>query len=63
MAKIETTCEVCGKVFARYPSQLKRTNFCSRECLQRYNSEHFSPYVYRRDAVRRKQQQRDGEGR
>ena len=58
MAKMELTCEVCGKTFTRYPSQVKRTNFCSRECLQRYNSEHYNPYGYRRDAERRKQGER-----
>ena len=47
MAKIETTCEMCGKVFFRYPSHLKKTNFCSKTCLGKYNSKLFNPSGYK----------------
>jgi len=35
--KVEVTCEGCGKVTYRYPSQISKHSFCSRVCARRFN--------------------------
>ena len=49
MAKTELQCDYCGKVIFRYPSQIKKRNFCDKACLGRYNSKECNPdgYGYR----------------
>lgn len=37
-------CDVCGKVFEKPTNKIKQMNFCSRECLNKYNSMRFSSY-------------------
>lgn len=44
MPKIEVRCEGCGKPIWRYPSQISKHPFCSRECSHRFNSARISAY-------------------
>ena len=36
--KLSIKCDRCGKELLRYPSQIHRHNFCSRECLNEFSS-------------------------
>lgn len=45
--KTKLTCDYCGKEIERCPSQVKRHNFCSRECLGKYSSKSQNPKGYR----------------
>jgi very-short-patch-repair endonuclease len=36
-AKIKVTCNHCRKVFYRLPSELRRTNHCSKSCMYKWN--------------------------
>lgn len=48
MGKHELACDMCGRKIFRYPSQIKKHNFCSRECLADYSSAIKNPEGYRR---------------
>ena len=38
--KLKIECNWCGKEIYKYPSQVKKHNFCSRECFKKYRDEH-----------------------
>lgn len=44
MPKIEVKCERCGKIVMRYPSQISKHPFCSRECARKFNSDRVRLY-------------------
>lgn len=46
--KISVTCDFCGTVFERYPSQLKakRHFFCCKKCLADYSNKKTNPGSY-----------------
>lgn len=44
--KKQIPCDMCGKLLLRYPSQLKRHNFCSRKCLADFSSRERNPEKY-----------------
>ena len=44
MRKIIIPCDKCSKLFQKKPSQIRKTNFCCRECLNQYNAQRFSTY-------------------
>lgn len=46
-SKVILQCDMCGKAVSRYPCQIKRHNFCSRQCLWAYNSKSKNPEGYR----------------
>ena len=39
-------CDWCGTEIERYPSQIKKHNFCSRACLAAYSSKSKNPKKY-----------------
>lgn len=41
------TCDWCGTEFKRWPSTIKRTNYCSRKCLAEATSKAKNPDGYR----------------
>ena len=45
--KIKLTCDYCGKEIERFPSQVKRHNFCGRECLSKYTNKSANPEGYK----------------
>lgn len=45
--KLKLKCDFCGEEIERYKSQIKKNNFCSKECLGKYNSKEFNPYGYK----------------
>lgn len=45
--KVKVACDMCGRIFHKYPSQLKRHNFCSRKCLADFSSADKNPKGYR----------------
>lgn len=47
--KATVLCDWCGKVFYRYPSQIKnkKVRCCSKECLAKYMSKECNPDGYR----------------
>lgn len=45
--KVELRCDYCGKTIFRYPSQIKKHNFCSRECLAKYSNSTTNPKGYK----------------
>lgn len=56
--RIETKCDVCGKVVSIHPSVYKKNKhqFCSKECYHSYRNEHVprgeeSPFYNRIDAI------------
>lgn len=40
--RVECSCDNCGKVFKRFPSQIKKNNYCSRECQNEHYKKLFS---------------------
>lgn len=44
--KEELFCDWCKKKLFRYPSQIKKFNFCSRGCLASYSSKRKNPHKY-----------------
>lgn len=44
--KIWLKCDWCGKPFFRYPSQIKKHNFCSRKCLSNFSAKDINPDGY-----------------
>lgn len=44
--KIKTVCDMCGKEVFKYPSQIKKHNFCSRQCLSNFSSKRKNPRTY-----------------
>ncbi|WP_295216362.1 HNH endonuclease [Ruminococcus sp.] len=46
MSRIEMYCDFCGVEIYRYPSQIKRHNFCSRKCLGDFSSKLKNPEKY-----------------
>lgn len=44
MPKVEVRCERCGRAVFRYPAQVSKHPFCSRECARKFNSERMSRY-------------------
>lgn len=44
--QVETSCDWCGKTIYRYPSQIKKHNFCCKECLAAYSSRSKNPGKY-----------------
>ena len=44
--KITVFCDFCGKEIHKYPSKLKKHNFCSRSCLASYSSKSKNPSGY-----------------
>lgn len=49
--KQEISCEVCGRVFYRYPSQISKHNFCSRKCTKVFTSNRMSDYNRRENPM------------
>ena len=45
-SKCEVACDFCGKTVAKYPSKIKKHNFCSRECLAAFSSKSKNPEKY-----------------
>ncbi len=45
--KIQLTCDWCGKIISRYPSQVKEHNFCCRACLGHFSNKNDNPEGYR----------------
>jgi hypothetical protein len=39
-------CDWCGKEIERYPSQVKKHNFCSRACLSAFSAKDLNPEGY-----------------
>lgn len=46
MKKEKLQCCYCGKPIYRYPSQIKRHNFCSKRCLASFSSKTLNPDGY-----------------
>ena len=46
MGMVEIKCDFCGKVIKRYPSQIKKHNFCSKNCLADFSSKTRNPGKY-----------------
>jgi len=44
--KVEIHCDMCGKSIIRYPSQVKRHNFCGYQCLADYSNKAKNPEKY-----------------
>jgi hypothetical protein len=44
--KITLKCDRCRKEIERYPSQIKKHNFCSRECLSAFSDKDLNPTGY-----------------
>ncbi len=44
--KLEIKCDWCGKVVTRYPSRIKKHNFCSKSCLASFSSKEKNPDGY-----------------
>lgn len=44
VVKRNICCEVCGKSFERFPSQIREHNFCSRECAKAFTSNRMTNY-------------------
>ena len=44
--RLKIKCDWCGKELYRYPSSIKRHNFCSRACLAGYSSKEKNPNGY-----------------
>lgn len=42
-------CDWCGKQFERYPCQIKKRNYCSRDCMNTARSKVHNPDGYRRN--------------
>ena len=45
--KVELACDMCGKIIYRYPSRIKKHNFCSRKCLADFSNADKNPEGYR----------------
>lgn len=43
-AKQTLSCETCGQVFERCPSQIRKHNFCSRQCAKAFTSKRMTDY-------------------
>lgn len=46
MNKVTIQCDWCGQTEERYPSQVKKRNFCSRKCLSYFASKTKNPEQY-----------------
>lgn len=44
--KVEIHCDMCGKIISRYPSQVKKHNFCGHQCLADFSSKTKNPEKY-----------------
>lgn len=44
--KLQITCDWCGKSISRYPSQIKKHNFCCRPCLASFSNRSKNPEEY-----------------
>lgn len=44
---VDLKCDMCGKSIQKYPSQVKRHNFCSRKCLADYSNAEKNPERYK----------------
>lgn len=47
VAKIKCNCDFCGKEIYRYPSCIKKLNFCSKECVDNFCRKSTNPEKYR----------------
>lgn len=47
MEKIKLLCDMCGKLIERYPSRIKKHNFCSRDCVWAFSSKSKNPDGYK----------------
>ena len=41
---VEVQCEICGKAFKRFPSQIRSHIFCSRKCSRQFTSKRMRVY-------------------
>jgi len=44
MAKVQATCDLCGRTFQKKPSAVKEHNFCCREHFYRWNAGRLAEY-------------------
>ena len=44
MKQVLIPCDECSKIFLKKKSKLRKVNFCSRECMDKYNSKRFHNY-------------------
>lgn len=44
--KLKIECNWCGKEIYKYPSQIKKHNFCSRKCLSDFSNKIINPTGY-----------------
>lgn len=44
--KVTVLCDFCGKEIQKYPSKLKKHNFCSKSCLAAFSSKSQNPAGY-----------------
>jgi len=44
MAMIEVTCQVCGKVFKKRRTQVRKNNFCCQDHCRQWQAEYLSEY-------------------
>lgn len=45
MPKVKVICDNCGKSFERYPSTVKKHNFCNQQCYKEYHSKDTKYYI------------------
>lgn len=45
--RLEIECDWCCKKIYRFPSVIKKHNFCSKQCLAKYSSKSMNPERYR----------------
>lgn len=45
--RLQLTCDMCGKIICRYPSQINKHNFCSKQCRTDYTSKTKNPLHYK----------------
>ena len=46
MSKLIIKCDFCGEQIERYPSRIKKFNFCGRKCLGDFSSKEKNPQGY-----------------
>lgn len=74
MPKVTCTCQNCGRLFSRYPCQIREHVFCSRVCARAFTSTRMTDYnrsknpmnrsdgwsEEKREAVRQREQRNKG---
>lgn len=45
MPKVSVICDNCGTTFERYPSTVKKHNFCNKQCYNEYHSKDTKYYI------------------